>query len=124
MKTRILTAIALIAALPVVAQANSVVTERAFEQQQEALNTQVSTNYQVLPTAFRINPVSGGHSAAADQSLAYVSAATMRETRIFSGAEDLVGDGQSVAAARALKSVGQPAASGEGNVEVSFASLD
>lgn len=124
MKTRILTAITLIAALPVVAQANSVMTERAFDQQQESLNTQVNTDYQVLPTQFRINPVSGGHSAAAGQSLAYASAFTMRETRISAGAEDLVGDGQSVAAARALQSVGQPAASGQGNVAVSFASLD
>lgn len=124
MKTRILTAIALIVALPVVAQANSVMTERAFDQQQEALNTQVNTDYQVLPTQYRINSVSGGHSVAADQSLAYVSAVTMRETQISAGAEDLVGGGQSVAAATALQSVGQPAASGQGNVEVSFASLD
>lgn len=124
MKTRILTAIALIVALPVVAQANSVMTERAFDQQQEALNTQVNTDYQVLPTQYRINSVSGGHSVAADQSLAYVSAVTMRETQISAGAEDLVGGGQSVAAATALQSVGQPHASGQGNVEVSFASLD
>ena len=38
MKTRILAAIALVVALPAAAQANSVMEQRAFAQQHEALN--------------------------------------------------------------------------------------
>ena len=67
MKTRILAAIALVVALPAAAQANSVMEQRAFAQQHEALNTQAASEYQLLPSDYRINTVSGGHSTAADR---------------------------------------------------------
>jgi flagellum-specific peptidoglycan hydrolase FlgJ len=124
MKTRILAAIALVVALPAAAQANSVMEQRAFAQQHEALNTQATSEYQLLPSDYRINTVSGGHSTAADQSLAYVAAITQRATDIAGGNGELVGQGQSVAAAQALQNVNGGADAGQGNVEVTFASLD
>ena len=124
MKTRILAAIALVVALPAAAQANSVMEQRAFAQQHEALNTQATSEYQLLPSDYRINTVSGGHSTAADHSLAYVAAITQRATDITGGNVGLVGQGQSVAAAQALQNVNGGADAGQGNVEVTFASLD
>ena len=93
MKTRLLTAIALIVALPAVAQANSFAEKQAFAALHQPLNTQVVSDYQTLPTRYSVR----------------------------AGAADLVGQGQSVAAAQALQNVN---ASGQGNVDVSFASLD
>lgn len=122
MKTRILAAIALVVALPAAAQANSVMEERAFAHQHEALNTQATSGYQLLPTDYRIDTVSGGHSTSADHSLAYVAAITQRATDIAGGNGELVGQGQSVAAAQALQNVN--GTTGHGNVEVTFASLD
>jgi len=122
MKNRILAAIALAVALPAAAQANSASNDQAFAQQREALNTQQTSEFQALPTQYRINPVNGGHSDAADQSLAYVAASTMRATSVPAGDNGLIGEGQSEAAAQALQNVGQPA--GHGNVEVNFASID
>jgi hypothetical protein len=124
MKTRILAAIALVVALPAAAQANSVMEQRAFAQQHEALNTQATSEYQLLPSDYRIDTVSGGHSTAADHSLAYVAAITQRATDIAGGNVGLVGQGQSVAAAQALQNVNGGADAGQGNVEVTFASLD
>ena len=124
MKTRILAAIALVVALPAAAQANSVMEQRAFAQQHEALNTQATSEYQLLPSDYRINTVSGGHSTAADHSLAYAAAITQRATDITGGNVGLVGQGQSVAAAQALQNVNGGADAGQGNVEVTFASLD
>tara|TARA_Y100001951_G_C11153351_1_gene190469 strand:+ start:229 stop:603 length:375 start_codon:yes stop_codon:yes gene_type:complete len=124
MKTRILTAIALVVALPAAAQANSVMEQRTFAQQHEALNTQATSEYQLLPSDYRINTVSGGHSTAADHSLAYVAAITQRATDITGGNVGLVGQGQSVSAAQALQNVNGGADAGQGNVEVTFASLD
>ncbi len=124
MKTRILAAIALVVALPAAAQANSVMEQRAFAQQHEALNTQATSEYRLLPSDYRIDTVSGGHSTAADHSLAYVAAITQRATDITGGNVGLVGQGQSVAAAQALQNVSGGADSGHGNVEVTFASLD
>jgi hypothetical protein len=124
MKTRILAAIALVVALPAAAQANSVMEQRAFAQQHEALNTQATSEYQLLPSDYRIDTVSGGHSTAADHSLAYVAAITQRATDIAGGNVGLVGQGQSVAAAQALQNVNGGADAGQGHVEVTFASLD
>ncbi|WP_110597527.1 hypothetical protein [Salinicola lusitanus] len=124
MKTRILAAVALAIALPAAAQANSVMEQRAFAQQHEALNTQVTSQYQLLPSEYRINTVSGGHSTAADHSLAYVAATTQRATDIAGGNDSLVGQGQSAAAAQALKNVNGGGNSERGSVEMSFASLD
>lgn len=124
MKTRILAAIALAVALPAAAQANSVMTERAFAQQHEALNTQTTSEYQVLPTQYRINSVSGGHSDGMDQSLAYVAATTQRATDIAGGNTALVGQGQSDAAAQSLQNVNGGSDLDRGNVEMTFASLD
>ena len=76
MKTRILAAIALVVALPAAAQANSVMEQRAFAQQHEALNTQATSSYHVLPTEYRVDTVSGGHSVAADRALASVEDST------------------------------------------------
>ncbi|MDH4573690.1 hypothetical protein [Salinicola acroporae] len=122
MKTSILAAIALAIALPTAAQANSAQAEEAFASQQQALNTQQTSEFQTLPTQYRINPVDGGHSDAADEALTYVSASTMRATNIPAGNDGLVGGGQSVAAAQALQSVGQP--TDRGHVEMTFASID
>lgn len=124
MKTRILAAIALVVALPAAAQANSVMEQRAFAQQHEALNTQATSEYRLLPSDYRIDTVSGGHSTAADHSLAYVAAITQRATDITGGNVGLVGQGQSVSAAQALQNVNGGADAGQGNVEVTFASLD
>jgi len=124
MKTRILAAIALAVALPAAAQANSVMEQRAFAQQHEALNTQTTSGYQVLPTEYRINTVSGGHSDQADHALAYVAAETQRGTHLVGGNSELIGQGQSVAAAQALQNVNGVSDVGHGNVEVTFASLD
>jgi len=124
MKTRILAAIALAVALPAAAQANSVMEQRAFAQQHETLNTQTTSGYQVLPTHYRINTVSGGHSDQADRSLAYVAATTQRATDIDGGNNALLGQGQSVAAAQALQNANGAGEAGHGDVEVTFASLD
>ncbi|OLO09683.1 hypothetical protein BTW08_00945 [Salinicola sp. MH3R3-1] len=124
MKTRILAAIALAVALPAAAQANSVMEQRAFAQQHEALNTQTTSSYQLLPSDYRINTVSGGHSTAADHSLAYVAAITQRATAIAGGNSELVAQGQSDAAAQSLQNVNGGGDTGQGNVEMSFASLD
>lgn len=124
MKTRILAAIALAVALPAAAQANSFAAEQTFAQQREALNTQPTSEYQVLPTPYRFNTVSGGHSDAADQSLAYVAAHTQRATNVAAGNSDLIGQGQSIAAARALQHAGGVSDTGHGNVEVDFDSID
>ncbi|NRB54405.1 MAG: hypothetical protein HRU39_00275 [Salinicola sp.] len=122
MKTRILAAIALAIALPAAAQANSAQAEEAFASQRQALNVQQTSEFQALPTQYRIDPVNGGHSDAADQALTYVSASTMRATSISAGDSSLIGEGQSMAAAQALQNAGQP--SGHGNVEMTFASID
>ncbi|KAA0020711.1 hypothetical protein F0A16_02655 [Salinicola corii] len=122
MKTPILAAIVLAVALPAAAQANSAQAEEAFASQQQALNVQQTSEFQALPTQYRIDPVNGGHSDAADEALTYVSASTMRATSIPAGNDDLIGGGQSVAAAQALQSVGQ--STGHGSVEMTFASID
>lgn len=124
MKTRILAAIALVVALPAAAQANSVMEQRAFAQQHEALNTQATSSYHVLPTEYRVDTVSGGHSVAADRALASVEDSTRHGTHLLGGNGELVGQGQSVAAAQALQNVNGGADAGQGNVEVTFASLD
>ncbi|WP_342594830.1 hypothetical protein AAGT95_19430 [Salinicola lusitanus] len=122
MKTAILAAIALAIALPAAAQANSAQAEEAFASQHQALNAQQTSEFQALPTQYRVNPVNGGHSAAADEALTYVSVSTMHATDIPAGNEGLIGGGQSVAAAQALQSVGQP--TDRGHVEMTFASID
>ena len=121
MKTRLLTAIALIVALPAVAQANSFAEKQAFAALHQPLNTQVVSDYQTLPTRYSVDTVSGGYSTAANQALVQVAEQTQRGTHLRAGNADLVGQGQSVAAAQALQNVN---ASGQGNVDVSFASLD
>ncbi|GHB19266.1 hypothetical protein [Salinicola rhizosphaerae] len=123
MKTRILTALALVVALPAVAQANSFATEQALQSQHEALNVQTTSDYQALSTRYAVDTVQGGHSAAADQALTQVAEQTQRGTHLQPGSRDLIGQGQSVAAAQALQNT-NAAAGGQGNVEVSFASLD
>jgi len=123
MKTRILAAIALAVALPAAAQANSLMNERAFNQQNATLNTQQTAEYQALPTAYSVDTVSGGHSAAADQALQNVAESTQLATSIQAGNNDLIGQGHSVAAAQALQNAEGAGSNAQGNVEVSFANL-
>ncbi|WP_189446166.1 hypothetical protein, partial [Salinicola rhizosphaerae] len=116
MKTRILTALALVVALPAVAQANSFATEQALQSQHEALNVQTTSDYQALPTRYAVDTVQGGHSAAADQALTQVAEQTQRGTHLQPGSRDLIGQGQSVAAAQALQNT-NAAAGEQGSVE-------
>ncbi|WP_251976252.1 hypothetical protein [Salinicola avicenniae] len=122
MKTRLLAAVAMIAVLPTMAQANSAMTEKAFARQHEALNTQVTTEYQLLPSTYRFDTVGGGHSTAEGASLSFVNAVTQRATNIDGGSPALVGGGQSDAAAKALERVNGGAGPVAGHVEMSFAS--
>lgn len=123
MKTRILAAIALIVALPAVAQANSAVTERLHQQQSEALNIEQTAQYHALPTRYSVDTVNGGHSAAADQSLQNVAESTQLGTDIAASHNPLIGEGQSDAAAQALQNAAQTGEQDKGSVEMSFASL-
>ncbi|OLO04528.1 MULTISPECIES: hypothetical protein [Salinicola] len=124
MKTRILAAIALAVALPAAAQANSVMEQRAFAQQHEALNTQTTSGYQALPTEYRVNTFTSGYSVEAGRALASVEESTRHGTHLIGGNGELAGQGHSVAAARALQNVNGAGDTGHGNVEVTFASLD
>ncbi|WP_157956683.1 hypothetical protein [Salinicola halimionae] len=123
MKTRILAAIAIAVALPTVAQANSLVTERHFDQQSEALNIEQTAQYHALPTRFNVDTVTGGHSAAADQALQQVANASQLATEVEASHSSLIGQGQSDAAAQALQNATQTVSNDKGNVEVNFASL-
>ncbi|WP_106419155.1 hypothetical protein [Salinicola tamaricis] len=120
MKARILAAVALAVALPAAAQANSFINEQIFEQQSEPLNTQQTAQYQALPTANRVDTVSGGHSAAADQALQNVAEETQLSTQIPAGGSALVAQGHSAAAAQALINANQ---TGQDSGNVSFTSL-
>lgn len=124
MKTRILAAIALVVALPAAAQANSVMTERAFAYLNEPLNTQTTSDQYSLPTQYRVDNVSGGHSAQANDALTYVASTTQRITDHAAGDNDLVGGGQSAAAAQALRNVNTTSDAAHGSVEMTFASAD
>ncbi|OLO02677.1 hypothetical protein BTW07_18300 [Salinicola socius] len=123
MKTRILAAIAIAVALPTVAQANSAVEQRHFDQQSEALNIEQTAQYHTLPTRYSVDTVNGGHSAAADQALQNVADATQLATDISASRNPLVGEGQSDAAAQALRGSGQFAHDTRGNGEVSVTTL-
>ncbi|WP_110670768.1 hypothetical protein [Salinicola halophilus] len=124
MKNRILAAFALAIALPAAAQANSVMTERAFDYLNAPLNTQVTSEYHALPTQYRVDTVSGGHSHVADRSLAQVAEETQRGTHVIGGDSALAGQGHSVAAAQALENVNGGSHAQHGNVEFSVASID
>ncbi|WP_110684865.1 hypothetical protein [Salinicola aestuarinus] len=123
MKNRILAALALALAVPAAAQANSVMTEKAFDALSEPLNTQATADYQALPTQYRLDTVSGGHSAEADRSLAQVAEQTQRGTHLTGGNAERVSQGHSVAAGQALENVNGGSAP-QGNVELSVASID
>jgi hypothetical protein len=103
MKTRILAAIAIAVALPTVAQANSLVTERHFDQQSEALNIEQTAQYHALPTRYNVDTVNGGHSNAADQTLNHIADATQLATDVQPSHNGLIGEGQSDAAGQALQ---------------------
>ncbi|MGM8929958.1 hypothetical protein [Salinicola halophyticus] len=122
MKTRILAAIAIAVALPTVAQANSVVEQRHFDQQSEALSIEQTAQYHALPTRYSVDTVDGGHSDAADQALQQVANTTQLATDIEASHSDLIGEGQSDAAAQALQNANQNGGNDRGNVEMSFAS--
>lgn len=124
MKTRILAAIAIAIALPAAAQANSVVEQRHFDQQSEALNIEQTAQYHALPTRYSVDTVNGGHSTAADQSLQNVAESTQLATNIPASHNALIGEGQSDAAAQALQNAAQSGDQDQGSVEMSFASLD
>jgi len=123
MKTRILAAIAVAVALPTVAQANSLATERHFDQQSEALNIEQTAQYHALPTRYSVDTTDGGHSTAADQSLKNVAESTQLSTDVQPSHNSLIGEGQSAAAAQALQNATQTVSNAKGNVEVNFASL-
>ncbi|WP_157956684.1 hypothetical protein [Salinicola halimionae] len=122
MKTRILAAIAIAVALPTAAQANSLVTERHFDQQSEALNIEQTAQYHALPTRYSVDTVTGGHSASATQALENVADATQLATNIPASHNALIGQGQSEAAAQALQNATQSGGNDRGNVEMDFAS--
>jgi len=124
MKTRILAAIAIAVALPTVAQANSLVAERHFDQQSEALNIEQTAQYHALPTRYSVDTVIGGHSAAADRALQNVAESTQLSTNVQTSRNDLIGEGQSAAAGQALQHATQNGSNDRGNVEMSFASID
>jgi len=107
MKTRILAAIAIAVALPTVAQANSAVEQRHFEQQSEALNIEQTAQYHTLPTRYSVDTVDGGHSNAADQSLKNVAESTQLSTDVQPSHNGLIGEGQSTAAGQALQNAAQ-----------------
>lgn len=123
MKTRILAAIAIAVALPTVAQANSLVAERHFDQQSEALSIEQTAQYHALPTRYSVDTVAGGHSAAADQALQNVADSTQLSTDVHPSRNGLIGEGQSDAAGQALQNATQTVSNDQGNVEVNFASL-
>ncbi|WP_110654218.1 hypothetical protein [Salinicola halimionae] len=123
MKTRILAAIAIAVALPTVAQANSVVEQRHFDQQSEALSIEQTAQYHALPTRYSVDTVDGGHSNAADQSLKNVAESTQLGTDVQPSRNALIGEGQSAAAGQALQNATQTVSNDKGNVEVNFASL-
>ncbi|WP_110670024.1 hypothetical protein [Salinicola halophilus] len=120
MKIRTLAAIALAAALPTVAQANSFINERLFELQSEPLNVEQTAEYHALPTQYTVDATQGGHSVASDEALGNVAQSTQLQTHIQSGDTDLASQGHSVAASRALENVDH-AGVRSGNVE--FATL-
>ncbi|MGM8929957.1 hypothetical protein [Salinicola halophyticus] len=123
MKNRILAAIAIAVALPTVAQANSVVEQRHFDQQSEALSIEQTAQYHALPTRYTVDTVDGGHSNAADQSLKNVAESTQLGTDVQPSRNALIGEGQSAAAGQALQNATQTVSNDKGNVEVNFASL-
>ncbi|GHB14782.1 hypothetical protein [Salinicola rhizosphaerae] len=123
MKTRILAAIAIAAALPAIAQANSAVTERHFDRQSQALNIEQTAQYHALPTRYSVDTVQGGHSAAADAALNNVASSTQLRTHVAPVSSTLANDGQSDAAAQALQNVSQVNHSQNGSVEVSFTQM-
>ncbi|OLO02678.1 MULTISPECIES: hypothetical protein [Salinicola] len=123
MKTRILAAIAIAVALPTVAQANSAVEQRHFDQQSEALNIEQTAQYHALPTRYSVDTVDGGHSVAADQSLKNVAESSQLSTNVQPSHNGLIGEGQSAAAGQALQNATQTVSNDNGNVEVNFASL-
>jgi opacity protein-like surface antigen len=123
MKTRILAAIAIAVALPTVAQANSAVEQRHFDQQSEALSIEQTAQYHALPTRYSVGTVDGGHSDAADQSLKNVAESTQLSTDVQPSHNGLIGEGQSDAAGQALQNATQTVSNDKGNVEVNFASL-
>ncbi|MGM8850613.1 hypothetical protein ACUN9V_11180 [Salinicola sp. V024] len=123
MKNRILAAIAIAVALPTVAQANSVVEQRHFDQQSEALSIEQTAQYHALPTRYTVDTVDGGHSNAADQSLKNVAGSTQLGTDVQPSRNTLIGEGQSAAAGQALQNATQTVSNDKGNVEVNFASL-
>ena len=122
MKTRILAAIAIAVAVPTAAQANSLVTERHFDQQSEALNIEQTAQYHALPTRYSVDTVNGGHSVAADQALQQVANSTQLATDVEASHSSLIGQGQSAAAAQALQNATQNGGNDRGNVEMDFAS--
>ncbi|WP_110685053.1 hypothetical protein [Salinicola aestuarinus] len=119
MKIRTLAAIAIAAALPAVAQANSAVNERLFALHSESLNVEQTAEYQALPTQYSVDTVRGGHSVATDEALGNVAHSTQQQTHIQSGNTELVGQGHSVAASQALENVDQAGTRGD----VNFATL-
>ena len=123
MKTRILAAIAIAVALPAVAQANSAVAERHFDQQSEALSIEQTAQYHALPTRYSADTVDGGHSTAADQALKNVAESTQLTTSVQPSNNSLIGEGQSAAAGQALQNATQTVSNDKGNVEVNFATL-